>query len=554
MTQLRGFRVLTAPMVALARRYRARLDNSLLLVIILLGTLLRFHQIGRQPLWLDEAFSVWMSRLPVNEMIRLTIDVDQHPPLYHLFLHGWMQLGGDSEIWVRSLSALAGVLTIPVLFAFARSMGGSLVGGLAALLLAVSPLHIQFAQESRSYALLTLFAGLAMWMTARLLKDSCTQTCGIGQQLRQLIFARPTISNELRPNQDVKLFPTVLKTVETDLTWLGYILFTAVVVYFHNTAIFFPVAINLFVLGWMVFQRFIPPTEGQLHAPALKNWIIAQAGMALLWLPWLGGFYQQAAGVERMFWLSQPTWNDVLEALQQLFLAHLPERISWSEVIWVGFGAAVGLALLRFLAWPERFMFPTVLILVPFLGELLVSFWQPIFYARTLLWTTLPLFVLIAAGISQLRYRSYIVTSVVILITLNLLSLNRYYSYYEKERWDLAAQYVAENAARDDVLLFNAGWTQIPFDYYFDRYNRPLNHFGLPATLFESGELEPAMTQADLPRLRSILSSRSRAWLVYSHYWWTDPDRLIPEVLNQEMQLRDMMLLDGIELLLFERE
>jgi hypothetical protein len=32
-------------------------------------------------------------------MIRLSMDVDQHPPLYYLLFHYWIQLGGQVQVW-----------------------------------------------------------------------------------------------------------------------------------------------------------------------------------------------------------------------------------------------------------------------------------------------------------------------------------------------------------------------------------------------------------------------------------------------------------------------
>ena len=39
---------------------------------------------------------------------------DGHPPLYYYLLHGWMQIGGESDWWVRALSGLFGVASIPL--------------------------------------------------------------------------------------------------------------------------------------------------------------------------------------------------------------------------------------------------------------------------------------------------------------------------------------------------------------------------------------------------------------------------------------------------------
>jgi hypothetical protein len=111
----------------------------------------------------------------------------------------------------------------------------------------------------------------------------------------------------------------------------------------------------------------------------------------------------------------------------------------------------------------------------------------------------------------------------------------------QKEDWSTAAGYVANFAQKDDLVLFNAAWVQIPFDYYFqtyeDLYSIQIEKRGVPADMFDGGILEPKMTESDIPRLMSLLNGHDRAWLVYSHNWYTDPTGLIPQTLAARMTL-----------------
>ena len=73
----------------------------------------------------------------------------------------------------------------------------------------------------------------------------------------------------------------------------------------HNTAVFFPLATNIFVLlGLMLFQRIkksgSPPA---LQAPSFGNWVKAQIGIFLLWSPWIVFFIRQASAVYQRFWI-----------------------------------------------------------------------------------------------------------------------------------------------------------------------------------------------------------------------------------------------------------
>src|SRR5512138_3592537 len=92
-----------------------------LLAITLAGAWFRFYQIGQQPLWSDEALSVWMGQHTIADIIRLTIQLDQSPPLYYTLLHLWMRIGGSGEAWVRALSALFGILTILAIYSLGKT-------------------------------------------------------------------------------------------------------------------------------------------------------------------------------------------------------------------------------------------------------------------------------------------------------------------------------------------------------------------------------------------------------------------------------------------------
>ena len=176
-----------------------------------------------------------------------------------------------------------------------------------------------------------------------------------------------------------------------------------------------------------------------------------------------------------------------------------------------------------------------------FQGELILSIRRPIFYDRTLIWTTIPLFLVLAAGIAQLRFRILMILGVGILGAINLFFVGDYYRFMVKDDWSTPAGYVANFAQEDDLVLFNTTWGQVPFDYYFETYENlysiQVEKHGVPEDMFESGILEPKITDDDIPRLISLLNGRKRVWLVYSHNWYSDPRGVIPQTLASKMEL-----------------
>ena len=210
-------------------------------------------------------------------------------------------------------------------------------------------------------------------------------------------------------------------------------------------------------------------------------------------------------------------------------------------VIWILYVLVLCLGLVYYRKKFSQFLFLAALFAIPFLGELIVSIRRPIFYGRTLIWITIPLFLVLAAGIAQLRFRLLMIVVVGILGAINLFSAGDYYRFYQKEDWSTAAGYVANFAEKDDLVLFNSNFVEIPFNYYFKTYEElysiQVEKHGVPLDLFDSGILEPEMTDSDIPRLISLLSGHNRVWLVYSHDSYTDPMGLIPQTLASQMKL-----------------
>ena len=185
-----------------------------------------------------------------------------------------------------------------------------------------------------------------------------------------------------------------------------------------------------------------------------------------------------------------------------------------------------------------------------------MSICRPIFLDRTLIWTTIPLFLVLAAGVAQLRFRFLMIVVLGILGTNSLFSAGDYYRFFQKEDWYSAAGYVALFAEKDDLVLFNSNFVEIPFNYYFETYEEgysiQVEKQGVPLDLFDSGILETKMTTNDIPGLISLLRGHNRVWLVYSHDSYTDPIGLIPQTLASQMKLTRERDYYGVQVQLYE--
>ncbi len=122
-------------------------------IILLISLFLRLTSLN-QSLWLDEATTALVSRMPVADFFTKFMPADFHPPLYYLVIHYWALLFGTSEISLRIPSVLFGVATVYVVCLIAKDLKYK-YPLVPALFLATSGLHVYYSQEARMYGLVT---------------------------------------------------------------------------------------------------------------------------------------------------------------------------------------------------------------------------------------------------------------------------------------------------------------------------------------------------------------------------------------------------------------
>jgi mannosyltransferase len=125
-------------------------------VVVAAGVVLRFWT--RSGLWLDEALTVDIARLPLHA-IPGALRHDGAPPLFYYLLHFWMEIFGQSKEATRALAGVLGVLTLPVVWLCGQRFGGRTVAWTALVLTASAPFAVYYATEARMYALIILLTG-----------------------------------------------------------------------------------------------------------------------------------------------------------------------------------------------------------------------------------------------------------------------------------------------------------------------------------------------------------------------------------------------------------
>jgi mannosyltransferase len=155
------------------------------LLIIILAVALRFTGITFDSLWLDEGYQTvvesYGNRLPdlfnwqgdrvlyrlekpaaPSDVLKHFREVDPLcPPLYALAMNRWLTIFGGSDLALRAFSAAFSSLSIVAIWAFGTALAGPAAGVFAALLQALSPFDIAYAQEARMYSLLVFLATIS---------------------------------------------------------------------------------------------------------------------------------------------------------------------------------------------------------------------------------------------------------------------------------------------------------------------------------------------------------------------------------------------------------
>ncbi len=140
----------------------ARGEWLALAAITLAGGVLRFVGLGQRDLWFDEGCSFYYVQHLFNWPEGSSLLVESTNLPYYLLLYGWTALFGVSEPALRSLSAAAAALTIPLLWGLARRLCGPLGAAATAVLVALHPLHVYYGHEARAYALWVLLLTVAL--------------------------------------------------------------------------------------------------------------------------------------------------------------------------------------------------------------------------------------------------------------------------------------------------------------------------------------------------------------------------------------------------------
>jgi 4-amino-4-deoxy-L-arabinose transferase-like glycosyltransferase len=128
------------------------------ILVLALAGLIRFWRLGYHSFWFDEIVSLDWASYPPSEIwdIGFHLVREKHPPGYYLTLHFWQQMLAlfgleQSDVALRALGSLLGVVTVLGVLLLARRLSGRSTGLLAGLFVALSPALVWYSQELRMF-------------------------------------------------------------------------------------------------------------------------------------------------------------------------------------------------------------------------------------------------------------------------------------------------------------------------------------------------------------------------------------------------------------------
>ncbi len=443
----------------------------LLGVNILLSVFLRFYDLGGESYWFDE---VIMVRAAQENL--LSIVDGGRPPVYVILAHFWIKLFGTSEFATRSLSALAGVASIPLMHVIGKQLFDRKIGLISAFLMATSQFQIYYSQDFRFYSFFVLITLGSFFLFIQFLKT---------RKLNYLVY---------------------------------YMIASILLIYTHTFGIFILVAQNLyFLIKWKSYRD-------------LKfNWGLCQIFIVLAVipriLPYLDMVMEGKAGPLK--WLPEPSLSTPLISLQYYIGAGL-DYPSWITISLATAFLVIGTFLFAVFTGIERWMasvrglassikkitrFGSQLLLVItwlivpiILPYILSEIFIPMYHHRYVIGASPAFYLLLAFIISRI---GKVVPEFITLGMIAIVITPGLYEFYVtpvREQWREAAAYVDNNANKNDVIVLadsGGGQNLKNFNWY---YRGKLNECSIGVRLNRGDEIKEA--------LERCISGYNRFWLV----------------------------------------
>lgn len=416
-----------------------------LLLILGLGTALRFYHNTDISLWHDEAFSALLIKYHWGEMLR-RIALDVHPPMYYIALRWWSNIFSSSMLALRSFSVTFGVLTAAAAYLFTKTAFKNERAGLvAALLVAVSPFQLQYATEARMYTFGAFFALLAAYFLVKALRE-------------QIDLDTYSLNPKKRFGYFIAFGVSVLIMILTHY----YLLFTAAALCFYG-------------LAYIAYHR-------GFHVKAYAGLAVSYAIIIVGFLPWVPTFLFQYKQVGSGYWIPPMDIWSIPTTIWQMFIG-LGIDISHSNTkIIVAVVTILSIVLIARFLFKTKFAEKWLVILgliAPFGGAILFAFLaklkgesSSVYLVRYFLYASSFYTIIIAYWLSTIRFKAWYYLLTVMYVGASLWSFGYYWhdlDITKKPGMFAAAKVLANNVTPNDTILVGSSFEFFNLKYYLSQ-------------------------------------------------------------------------------------
>jgi hypothetical protein len=440
------------------------LELGVLAAMVAGGAWLRLHALSAKTFWFDEGVSVGIARLDGYNFIRILWRREANMSLYYLLLRPWLHFG-NGESFVRLLSVIFGVATIPLIYLLGRKLFNSQVGLIAAGLLTINAYHVRYSQEARSYSLMVFLSVCSSFFFLRCLES-----------------------------------PTRARRVT-------HLAFSSAAVYAH-----------FYSLLLLVAQWIAGPHSGNTSTREAR---ISWRWIAVLISPI--ALFVATTGAGPLRWIHRPGLRDFAELGLRLtgnggwILLLAYATASTAGVLGDRAGENGSPPFLR--VWRARFLL--LWMLFPVALVFLLSFARPLFLPRYFIVCLPPLLLLAAAGLSYIRSPWLQIPALLIVLLLSWQGTHAYYREdfdLQREDWRAAAEYLLTRSQRGDALMFHVAMGRMPYEFYHSLRGASASD---PAVLYPNHgdriSFLDFVEKPDYRNLASVVADHPRIWLVLSH-------------------------------------
>ena len=483
-----------------------------IIIILVIGTALRYYHNLDISLWHDEAFSALLIKYPWGEMM-YRIGLDVHPPMYYIFLRLWNYVYGDSLLSLRSFSVFFSVGTIWAAWLFVKEAFKNEKAALwAAVFIAINPFQIQYATEARMYTMGAFFTLLAAYFLVKALNE------------QKLEYQNEVQEKMPRLPDNIKL------QGRSRLHFLGFIVSVIIMIYSHYYLLFAAAALCFYGVLYLHFHH-----QGGIWQK-YRMLFLSFIGIGLSFVPWLPIFLYQYKQVGAGYWIPPMDRWSVPSTLYSLLVgfAHSVDQPN-VKIYLVLITLVFVFILFKFLKQIQNFHKWLVVLVsaAPFLGSILflalaklTGSDSSVYLVRYFIFTGAFLLVMVSVWLSEVRPRAISIILTSCLILLNLWAFINYWqgiNIQSRPGMNSAAKYLKANMEPGHKLYVGSSFEFFNLKYY-------VNQLLIPQTplLFSGGNADiknlphfagtAILTNEDLlPDFKRDVRSGDTVWLVWTN-------------------------------------